>query len=327
MLRLFTNNSPFTVIILFIFALLVKMNVLLAPVLPMPIPNHFIYNGILSGLNVVFFNSAFAFTLLSIVILFLQSLYLNGITIRHKLFPRNTYIATYVFIVLSSVYPQLNHFNETIFVNWLLLGAVDIMLDFSKTKQPRKLIYNTALLLSCAALFQCSFYLYFTLLFIGMVMYRPFNLGEWAVAILGYITPMYFLTSILFLFDKLYLLNHWWHIGISVTAVKTDVRLFIVTLTSLGVLFLTGVYALQKNSHLSNIYVRRDWISMFFYLMISVFAGFLTDATVTSAWLIVMPALSIVVTHAIALEKNKRFSNFIFYFSLIFLVFCLVANK
>jgi hypothetical protein len=160
-----------------------------------------------------------------------------------------------------------------------------------------------------------------------MVMYRPFNLGEWAVAILGYITPMYFLASILFLFDKLYVLNHWWHIGISVTAVKTDVRLFIVTLTSLGVLFLTGVYALQKNSHLSNIYVRRDWISMFFYLMISVFAGFLTDATVTSAWLIVMPALSIVVTHAIALEKNKRFSNFIFYFSLIFLVFCLVANK
>jgi hypothetical protein len=36
-----------------------------------------------------------------------------------------------------------------------------------------------------------------------------------------------------------------------------------------------------------------------------------------------MPALSIIISHGLLLEKNKRFSNFIFYFSLSLLVFCL----
>ena len=84
---------------------------------------------------------------------------------------------------------------------------------------------------------------------------------------------------------------------------------------------------MQQNVAMSNIYIRRDWIALSFYLIISIMVAFATDKEVASAWLIVIPALSIIITHALALEKNKRFSNFIFYFSLVFLVFCLLANK
>jgi hypothetical protein len=84
---------------------------------------------------------------------------------------------------------------------------------------------------------------------------------------------------------------------------------------------------MQQNVALSNIYVRRDWTAISFYLIISLLVGLMTDNAIKSAWLIAMPALSIIISHALLLEKNKRFSNFIFYFSLLFLVFCLMANK
>ena len=327
MLRLFKNNTPFTVIILFIFALLVKMQVLLSPGTPLPVPRHFMYNYILRALQFVFRGNAFGFTLFAIVLLFVQAIYLKSIAIRHKLFPRNTYMPAFVYLLLTSIYPQFNYFSETIVLNWLLLAAIDVMFSFSQTSQPRKLIFNAAFLLCVAATFQFTLLSYFLLLLVGMVMFRPFNLGEWSVALMGYITPLYFLVSILFLADKLYLFTLWPHLGFSVVShVKAPFHL-VVTMAGLVILLGTGVFAMQQNVAMSNIYIRRDWIVITFYLIISVMVAFATDRKVASAWLIAIPALSIIVTHAVALEKNKRFSNFIFYFSLVFLVFCLWANK
>ena len=327
MLRLFKDNTPFTVIILFIFAFVVKFRVLLCPAIPAPIPGHYVFNYILRGLFFFFHNNASAYTLLGVVLLFVQSLYLNSIGIRHKLFPRNTYIVSFVYLLFTSIAPRFSYFSETLVLNWLLLGAMDIMFGFTKTTQPRKLIYNAAFLLCLAALFQFTMLAFFMLLVVGMVLFRPFNTGEWSVALLGYATPVYFVASVLFLIDKLYLFKAWPHIGFSVSQLPAAKLYFTLTMVGLFILLASGLFAMQRNVPMTNIYTRRDWTAVTFYLIISVMVAFATDSIIASAWLITIPALSIIVTHALAFEKNKRFSNFIFYFSLIFLVFCLWANK
>ncbi len=326
MLQLFRNNSPFTVIILFIFALLVKFPSLLHPEVPTELTGHFMYNYVVRGLFVVFRHGAFAYTMLAIVMLFLQSIYLMGISARHKLFPRPTYVPSFVFLLLTSVYPPFNNFGETVILNWFLLGAVDIMFSFTQTSQPRKLIYNVGFLLSMAALFQFTMLAFFLLLLVGMVMFRSFNLGEWSVAMMGYTTPLYFLACILFLTDSFGLLREWPHIGFSFTHPRS-IFYIIVTIAGILILLAAGIYAMQQNVALSNIYVRRDWIALSFYLIICVFVGIVTDKEVKTGWLIVMPALSIIISHAPLLEKNRRFSNFMFYFSLVFLFFAHWAYK
>jgi hypothetical protein len=327
LLRLFRNNSPFTVIILFLFALLVKIQVLLHPVAPVPVSGHFIYNYILRALYVVFRHNGFVYSLLAVIILFIQSLYIKSIATRHKLFPRYTYIPAFVYLLLTTIYPPFNSFNETMLLNWFLLGAVDIMFSFTQTTQPRKLIFNASFLLCMAALFQFTLLAYFLLLLVGMVMFRSFNVGEWSVALMGYITPLYFLACILFLFDKFYLYREWPHIGFSLSSHVVSPLYLIVAIAGVLILLGTGIFAMQLNVAMSNIYIRRDWTAISFYLIISLMVAVLTDNDIKSAWLITMPALSIVISHAFLLEKNKRISNFIFYFSLAFLFSCLMLYK
>ena len=327
MLSLFRNNSPFTVIILFIFTLLVKFQVLLHPVVPVPVAGHFMYNYLLRSLFFVFRHGAFTYTMLAIAIMFVQSLYLKSIATRHKLFPRYTYVPAFVYLLLTSIYPAFGYFNETLIINWFLLGAMDIMFSFTQTNQPRKLIYNASFLLSMAALFQFTMLAYFLLLLVGMVLFRSFNLGEWSVALMGYVTPPYFLACILFLADRFHLFSSWAHVGFSLTSDIASLFYLIVTMAGILILLATGIYATLQNVALSNIYTRRDWLALTFYFIISVVVAVLTDKAVKTEWLVVMPPLSIVISHALLLEKNKRFSNFIFYFSLVFLVFCLLAHK
>ena len=199
------------------------------------------------------------------------------------------------------------------------------MFGFTQTIQPRKLIYNASLLVSMAALFQFTLLAFFLLLLVGMVLFRPFNLGEWSVALMGYVTPFYFLACVLFLADRLGVYREWPHFGFSLSSHVHSIFYIIVIIMGILILLASGIYAMQLNVAMSNIYIRRDWIALSFYLIISIFVAILTDEALKTAWLITMPALSIIISHALLLEKNKRFSNFIFYFSLFYLFFCLWA--
>jgi hypothetical protein len=118
--------------------------VLLHPVAPIPVSGHFLYNYIIRGLFYLFKHGDFAYVMFAIINLFVQSLYLKSIATRHKLFPRPTYIPSFVYLLLTSIYPAFNTFNETILVNWFLMGALDVMFGFTQTSHPRKLIFNAS---------------------------------------------------------------------------------------------------------------------------------------------------------------------------------------
>jgi len=326
-LQLFRNNSPFTVIVLFIFALLVKFQVVLHPVVPIPLPGHFLYNSFLRALHYLFGNNGFGYSLLAIVILFSQALFLKGIATRHKLFQRATYVPAFVYLLLSSIYPPFSTFSETLIINWLLLGAVDTMFSFTKTNQPQKLIFNASFLMSLAAMFQFSALAFFFLLLVGMVLFRPPNFGEWSVAFIGYITPPYLLAGTLFLVDRVHFFKLWPRFEFSLSSHSASIGFIIFAMICILIMLAGGIYSMLQNVALSNIYVRRDWTAITFYLTITVLVALLSPDQEKSAWLITLPALSIIVSHSLVLEKNKSFANFIFYFSLIFLSFCLWANN
>lgn len=325
MLQLLKNNNPFTVLILLIFTFLVKMQVLLHPQLPVPVVNSYLYNTLLSGISFLMQGNAFAFTLLAVFMVFGQAIYLNRIASSHKLFYRPTYIPAFVFLSVTSLTSSFNFFSQALVINWFLLWAVDIMLHFNQTVNPRKFLFNAGFVLAIAALLQFTYVGFFLLLLVFMITLRPFTLGEWVVATLGYITPFYFYAGILFLIDKTAVLKEFPHIGLSLPAHIQSVIYFSGAVGGIFILLAAGIYGMQLQLPKSSIYIRRSWVALINYLAIAIILSLLMPYNVAGSWLLPMPALSLVISHALNMEKNKRFSNFIFYFSLLLVVFCQVA--
>lgn len=325
MLQLLKYNSPFTVLTLLIVALLFKLQVLIHPQLLQNIPGDFLYNEAVIMLGYVFGGNAFAFTLIAVLMLFAQAIYINRIAAKHKLFYRPTYIPAYVFLFITSLNPVFSYFSECLLINWFVIWGVDVMLSFTQTANPRKFLFNAGFLLGIAALFQFPAIIFFLLLIIFMATLRPFNLGEWVVAILGYGTPFYFCAGLLYLFNQTELIRHWpvalfsfhadWHHHIYIYGL----------LGGLSILLLFAIVAMQAQLPKSGIYVRRSWVAIIFYLVISIIVVLFLPDYIQAAWLIALPVLSLLISHALNMEKNKRFSNFIFYFSLIFVLFCQIA--
>jgi hypothetical protein len=276
-------------------------------------------------LRFIFGNAAFAWTFFAIVCLFLQGLYLNAITIRHRLFAKPSHVPLFCYIVLTSIIPGYSYFSAPLMVCWCLLLCFDVMLQFSQSGQPRKHIFNAGFLLSMAALLQFSAIFYFLLFVAALILLRPFTIGEWVVAVIGYVTPLYFFSGILFLTDKLPSLGRWPDLGVSLPRQVPHPVFLLGCISAIIILTASGLYVLQGQMPKSVIAVRRNWGAIVTAFIVSVIVSILTASDNGVIWLVVMPALSMVMANPMLLEKNKRFSNFTFYFSLLFVIFCQVA--
>lgn len=298
------------------------------PVAPVPLAGYYLYNHLLQWFNVVLNNGAFAYTFLVLIMIFGQSLYLNVITIRHRLFYKPTYIPAFCYLLLTSVTTDFSYFGPSLLVNWCLLAAFDTMMFFPQSTHPRKYIFNAGFILSMAALVQFSASIYVLLLIMGLILLRSFNIGEWLVGLLGVITPVYFFAGILFLNDKLHEFLKWPQVGISLPRQIHNPVYLLGSVSGIIILVASGLYVMQGQMPKSTIYVRRSWGVVTSTWVISLLVAVFTGLDVKAAWLVALPALSLIIAQPLYLEKSKRFSNFIFYFFLLLVIFCQVAiNK
>lgn len=305
-----------------------KLQALSMPVAPVPLPDHLVFSTILSFLNPVMGGNATAYTWLAVVILITQALYVNYITVRHRLFEKNTYFPAFTYLLLTSINPAFNYFSEPLLINWLVLVAFNIMLTFNQTNQPRKQIFNAGFIICLPALLQFPALGFLLLFFFALLLLRSFNAGEWAVGLMGNLTPIYFYAGILFLVDQLPVLARVPKIGFSLPTHIGHPVYFVGTLVGLFLLTVVGSFSIQQQFIKVTIYIRRSWYLIYTYLLISIGVTAVAMSAIHSQWLIAMPALSFIIAQAFTLEKSKRFSNFAFYFSLLFLIFCQLAlNK
>src|SRR5690242_14197763 len=127
-----------------------KLQALSNPVLPELPENHLIFTSLFKGLHF----GIFSYTILSMIMVFLQALYINYIGERHKLFHKTGYYTAFTYVLLTSLYPPFNYFSEPLLINWFVLGALDVMLSFPKTLQPRKQLFNAGFLMCIPVLIQ-----------------------------------------------------------------------------------------------------------------------------------------------------------------------------
>lgn len=300
-----------------------KMPALLHPVMPMPAANHVVFPLLLRFLHI----SAFAYTLAAIVMIFLQAVYLNFITEKHKLFHKTGYYPAFMYVLLTSLYPAFNYFSEPLFINWLVLIAIDVMLSFPKTLHPAKQLFNAGFAICLPALIQFSAVGFFLLLLISVLLLRSYRNSEMIVALLGYLSPVYFFIGLLYLTDSLDVLKSMIEIDFDVHRISSS-RIYLAGTISGAVLFLlVGFVAFRQLNSRMTIYIRRSWWMIFGYLAVAVPVTLFAVSSVHAEWLLTLPPLSLIAAQVFYMENPKRLSIFMFYFSLTLLIFSLITFK
>lgn len=312
MIRWFKSDSPFIALLLLIYAIVIKgYNV----VHPLPI-NHpesggggYLYHVLHTWKHGQFLVNSHGQGL-AFFLLFLDSLLLNVLTNKFRLFQQGNYLTAFSFLVLSSFLPEWNQMSPSLFASPFIAWALLLCFNLYGSRSPKGQVFNIGLLIGVASLFFVPAMLLILLIWITLLVSRPFRLAEWMLAVLGVLAPYYFLGTYFFISNQ-------WNFGVLFPGMKWILPHWLngysimVSLGIVAVLSLIGLVKLQQSYMKLLIQVRKHWSIVLLFIPVALFISFLGGTSDSSMLVIALLPTAILTAFAFHSINKKWISSII----------------
>lgn len=321
MLKLFKTSSPYSVIALFLVAILLKLNYLIHPVSIIIFPDQSIWSIIVEYIQDFTGSAAFGFTLLGILNVVIQGIYLSRISWEFNLFPNDSYLPALSFILVTSLFPDWNYISAFSIANWFIFIALRNIFQLYALKKGNHSIFNIGALISLAAIFVFPYILFLLLFFIGLAVLRSFRLKEWLMGFLGIFTPIYLLFSILFLTDNMLMLKELIPFGLVLQRFKGNPIDIYLPVGLLSLFLVIGFLYLNAFSSRMLMQVKKSWGVILVYFVVSMLVGVFSIWTGFYDWLPALLPISLIFTNLWFEERKSWITKVVFYLFVAVIIF------
>ncbi|HMO33616.1 MAG TPA: hypothetical protein PKE63_01260 [Lacibacter sp.] len=307
MIRFFSGNNPLNVLLLFFLGVLLKLPYFLEPVVPQADDTDgFLYSLLLGWLQPAgtFFPSLYP--ILSYLLLFVQAVTFNGLINRQKLFPQPNLLLAFSFLLITSLVPDWNVLSPGLLINTVMVWAWPQMVGLYHNSQPKGNLFNLGFGFGvCSFIYFPSVY-YLVLLIVALAIYRPVQITEWLVAIIGVLTPFYFLLVYFYVWDQ-------WHLVQNLIPVHS-LRLpnvpfntsFWITFTLVNLPLVLGVLLSRRFVARMLVHARKSWSFMLVYLLVALFLPFINSHGGLSHFVLAAVPVSFFHAGFYTAPRNKR---------------------
>lgn len=322
MLNLFRSYNPYSVIVLFLVAIVLKLAILIHPETALTLNQHqVVWLKLAAFFKTILGNSSFLLTFFAIINLVGQAIFLNRIANRHHLYPKATYLPALTYILVTSLFPEWNYLSPMLISNWMLLAMLSSMLQLYSAVDARKQIFNIGMFISLTALLVFPNIVFILLLWLALGILRPFKIAEWMVGFLGIITPFYFLTGILYLVNDLAMLKQITTIGFSLPGEISNPEVVITATSMILLMLLVGIIYLNYFMGRMLFQNKKWWWVIIAAFFISIVAGVFTAAQGYSQWMAVLLPASFIMANAWFEERRKWITTIFFYLFVAVVIF------
>jgi hypothetical protein len=169
------------------------------PVVPLTAHSAPLYKLIIAGIE----KYPFLITLISFILIFCEALLINYIVEKNQIIDSNSYLPGLVYIVLMSLQPEMFSLHPIIIANLFMLFALFKLMQTYRKETAYSEVFDTGFFISLAMLFYFPSAVFILILWIGLLIIRPFVWREWIISLIGMILPWLFLIFYYFWKDNL----------------------------------------------------------------------------------------------------------------------------
>ncbi|MBM3922676.1 MAG: hypothetical protein FJ340_05655 [Sphingomonadales bacterium] len=290
MIAVFLKRSPLNILLLLLFAVVVKIPLFTAPRLPVPDQQDGeLYRSLLDGLRQTGVGTPLFFSFLSFSFLFVQALLLNFFFSKHKLLNQATDLPGMSYLLLTSLFPQWSYWSTPLFMNMAVLYLLFLLFKLYGQSEARSVLFNTGFLIGATSFFYPPFLVLILWVLPAVAIMRHFKLQEWMLAIVGLLSPFYFYGIWLFWNDRwplqpFLVFTNWVLPSLREMAFWKAGAFFLLLLP-----LLAGLYQVQDNTRKMLIQVRRGWTVLFFLLLVTALMALFQEEASTGWMLGLIP--------------------------------------
>lgn len=267
MITIFRDKSILTIFSLIAICLLTHFHIFFVPVtLHSTLNSGFISDFIDQYAK---FIKPFILNTIYIIIIIIQAIRLNIILNNHKLFSKSGFTTALAFILFTGLFTNAYEMSAALIANSLVIWIFSFSIKLYNNTSPKSLLYNLGLLASCSILLFKPLVLITVGLLFALVILRSFKIVEWLIFILGLITPIYILLSILYLNNNLDYINRFILNFSFDFQIKQDTW-YLVSISTIVLLTFAGLVTWYPNSNRMVIQSRKSWGVILIFFLLSI---------------------------------------------------------
>ena len=137
------------------------------------------------------------------VIVFIQAILLNQLCSHFNLLGRPTFLPGLMYVVVSGLFTPFLILTSPLICNFLLIAMLYKLLDLYKGNDAQSIAYDLGMIVAVGSLIYLPFIYMFLIIWIALIIFKPFNWREWMAGIMGYATIYFFLAVFYYMTDRL----------------------------------------------------------------------------------------------------------------------------
>lgn len=243
----------------------------------------------------------------------IQGLRLNYILGNNKLFAHTNFTVAMCYILFTGLLPQWCNITGALVINILIIWLIHLLCQLYHSAKPGAIIFNIGFLAGIAVLLYPPAYLLILIMFIGILIIRPFRFTQMITYLIGAALPLYFLASYLYLHDGL------GQIQLYLPPLRLNQPSFEDKGTLIGsfaliIICLVGGFSyMQAGMHKLLILARKCWIILFLMLLCFIPTIFTVQNASWTVLLLLIPASAAIAGNLFYYNQQKVLLSVLFW--------------
>jgi len=211
-------------------------------------------------------------------LLLVQSLIFNRIINSYNLLGKSTYLPALLYVSAGSLFTPFLILSPVLFCNFLILWMMEKFLSIYKRDEVRSVMYDLGMIVGLGTLIYFPFIAMLPVLWISLIIFRPFIWREWLAVVTGIITIFFFLGVFYYWNNSL---DQFYRIWLPLaskfpTNLRINLHDTLVLIPVLSILIL-GFFQLQKNFFRSMVHLRKSFQLLFFLFVTGLISFYLKE--------------------------------------------------
>jgi hypothetical protein len=260
--------------------------------------------------------------LLASIIVFVQALLLNHLVNHFNLLGKPTFLPALMYITVSCLFKNFLVLSPPLLCNFLLIWMLFKLLSFYKSNDAKSSAYDLGLIVALGSIIYLPFIYFFLAIWIGLIIFKPFNWRELIAGVIGYATVFFFLAVYYFWNNSLGQFYNIWQPLSTKFYDSNGINYYnYLVLIPVGTILLLCFFTLQQNFFKSYVQVRKSFQFLFIVSLIGGFSFYNKAAFHLSHFLLCAVPVSVFFSYYFLNSKRKWVYETLFVILLISIVY------
>ncbi|MDY6801301.1 MAG: DUF6427 family protein [Bacteroidota bacterium] len=199
MIKILKSNRPFVIFLIIISAIALWIGNFLYPSVDL-----FSFDNepvlFYKWLNHYFTYNSFVSLFISLLLLLIQAFLLVQFNRKYILINYRTFLPAFFYVLIAGSFVPLQRINPVLIGTLFMFIATNYIYDVYRRDYALNRLYMAGFFISVASMFWPPFAVFFVVIWIALIILRPFVGREWVVSLLGFFTPYLFVFTYYYVF-------------------------------------------------------------------------------------------------------------------------------